>query len=154
MWRNFVNGAPTARKGQLDWFFCKNCFLYAWGGPRSIEQRKRHGTTPKRTVFSQASLLFSQFGLKWCSPFWDKLILAWNGVAHSGTNWVWPEMVQPILGQNHFVPKWATPFQAKISLSQNGLHHFRPKSICPKMGYTISGRDLKQAGFLEVSISF
>ena len=25
------------------------------------------------------------FGLKWCSPFWDKLSLAWNGVAHFGT---------------------------------------------------------------------
>ena len=59
-----------------------------------------------------------------------------------------------ISSQNYFVPEWATPFQAKISLSQNGLHHFRPKSVCPRMGYTISGRDLKQAGFLEVSITY
>ena len=61
------------------------------------------------------------FGLKWCSPFWDKLILAWNGVAHSGTKSFCPKMGYPIPGQTQFVPEWAAPFQAKLRKYQRGL---------------------------------
>ena len=55
-WRTFTNPISMARKARSDWFFCcKIGILYAWGGPRSIERGKKHGTSPKLTVFFQAS---------------------------------------------------------------------------------------------------
>ena len=54
---------------------------------------------------------------------------------------VWPEMVQPILGQTEFGLEWGSPFWDRMILSQNGLTHSSPKSVCPRMGCTISGQN-------------
>ena len=47
-WRNFVNGAPMAREGQMEQFFSKKAFKYqkyksvelgvpCWNGPGALE---------------------------------------------------------------------------------------------------------------------
>ena len=63
----------SEKLNQLD-FFCKNCIIYAWGGPRSIEMGKKHGTPPKITGF---------LSLAWyvAATNRDNMILAWNVVA-------------------------------------------------------------------------
>ena len=63
-----------------------------------LNREKGMEQPPKEQFFSGLSAIFSvwlemvqpilgqiDFGLEWCSPFRDKLILARNGVAHSGT---------------------------------------------------------------------
>ena len=141
MWRNFVNGTPMARQGLLDWFFLQKLFSLCMRRTKINWTEKKALNNPKKnSFFSGLSAIFSiwlemvqpilgktEFGLEWCSPFWDKLSLAWNGVAHFGTEWFCPRMGYPIPGQNQFVPEWAAPFQAKINLFQNGLHHIRKR---------------------------
>ena len=65
-WRTFVNGAPTAREGQMERFFLqKRHFIYKLSVKKQETGQKTGKNPPKKVFLSALALEFR----RWGAPF-------------------------------------------------------------------------------------